>query len=140
MAGIALYAGEGNKTDGTVGFANSDPRFIAFFCAWLRHFFDIDRERLRVRLYLHAELDLEAAIDYWSALTGIPRSQFGKPYRAKNDRSVRRTKHAMGCPRIDYSCSTTHRTIMGLVHGLLETVGLPESLELPPEFEPMHGM
>ncbi len=41
-AGVALYAGEGSKTDGAVGFPNTDPRMVAFFCAWLRHFFDVD--------------------------------------------------------------------------------------------------
>ena len=49
VAGVALYAGEGSKRDGTVRFANSDPRMIVFFCAWLRRFFEIDESRLRVR-------------------------------------------------------------------------------------------
>src|SRR4051794_32657001 len=39
VAGAALYAGEGAKGDHNVHFANSDPRMIAFFCAWLRAFF-----------------------------------------------------------------------------------------------------
>jgi hypothetical protein len=29
-AGTALYAGEGTKRDGTVSFANSDPKLVAF--------------------------------------------------------------------------------------------------------------
>ena len=44
VAGIALYAGEGRKTDGGVGFANSDPRMIALFLPWLRTFFDGRRD------------------------------------------------------------------------------------------------
>src|SRR5215212_6609031 len=52
-AGIALYAGEGSKTDGAVKFANTDPRMIRFFCAWLRRYFSIDEQRLRVHVYLH---------------------------------------------------------------------------------------
>ncbi len=47
-AGIALYAGEGSKGDGTVQFANTDPTMIAFFCAWFRQFFAVDDSRLRV--------------------------------------------------------------------------------------------
>ena len=46
-------------------FANSDPRMVAFFCSWLRHFFQVDESRLRVRLYLHQGLDLAAAIAFW---------------------------------------------------------------------------
>jgi hypothetical protein len=52
VVGVALYAGEGAKRDGAVKFANTKPRMIAFYCAWLRRFFDIDESRLRVRLYL----------------------------------------------------------------------------------------
>ena len=36
------HAGEGSKTEGEVRFANSDPRMVEAFCAWLRHFFEID--------------------------------------------------------------------------------------------------
>jgi hypothetical protein len=76
VAGVALYAGEGSKTDGCVRFANSDPRMILLFCCWLRRFFEIDESRLRVHLYLHEGLDLPAAIAHWSAVTAIPPSQF----------------------------------------------------------------
>src|SRR4051795_9408478 len=53
VAGAALYAGEGSKTDGVVKFANSDPRMVGFFCAWLRAIVPIDESRLRVTIYLH---------------------------------------------------------------------------------------
>ena len=119
VAGIALYAGEGAKTDGAVKFANSDPRMIGLFLVWLRRFFSVDESRLRLRLYLHQGLDLQAANDFWSQLTGIPTSQFIAPYRAVPDPSIRRSKHPMGCPGVGYACSKTHRAIMGLVHGLL---------------------
>ncbi|HYZ98076.1 MAG TPA: hypothetical protein VE575_04950 [Acidimicrobiales bacterium] len=119
IAGIALYAGEGEKTDGIVKFANSDPRMIAVFCAWLRRFFDVDETRLRVRLYLHEGLDLDTANAFWSELTGIPLSQFHAPYRAEPDPSIRRAKHPLGCPAVRYSSTALHREIMGLVHALL---------------------
>lgn len=119
IAGIALYAGEGSKRDGQVNFANSDARQVSFFCQWLRRFFDIDESRMRVWLYLHAHLDLDAAIQFWSAVTAIPPSQFGKPYRAEVDPSIRKTKHVNGCVGIAYACSRTHRAVMGLVAGLL---------------------
>jgi predicted transcriptional regulator len=125
VAGTALYAGEGTKTDGDVRFANSDPRMIVFYCAWLRHFFTVDESRLRLRLYLHEGLDLEAAHAFWAGLTGIPLSQFGRPYRAKADPSIRWAKHVMGCPSVIYSCARTHRAVMGLVHALLSCGAIP---------------
>jgi hypothetical protein len=98
---------------------------IAFFCAWLRRFFEIDESRLRVRIYLHQGLDLGAATAYWSTLTGIPASQFRKPYRAVPDPSIRRAKHVHGCLSVRYSCSATHRAVMGLVAALLGGGAIP---------------
>jgi hypothetical protein len=121
----ALYAGEGSKTDRRVKFTNSDPRMVAFFCAWLRRFFVIDEGRLRLHLYLHKGLDLDAALSFWSEVTGIPLTQFMKAYRAEPDPSIRHTKHPMGCPSVEYSCSTTHRRVMGLVHALLGSSPIP---------------
>ena len=72
VAGVALYAGEGSKTDGEVRFSNSDPAMVRLFCAWFRRFFDVDEKRLRGRLYLHQGLDLTATEAFWSALANIP--------------------------------------------------------------------
>jgi hypothetical protein len=120
-AGVALYAGEGSKRDGSVSFANSEPDMMRFFCAWLRRFFAIDEARLRVNVYLHQGLDLDAAESFWAEITGVPRAQFRAPYRAVPDPSIRRNKHTYGCCYVTYSCSRTHRAIMGLVRALLSS-------------------
>lgn len=119
VAGVALYASEGDKTDGGLRLANTDPRMILFFCSWLRRFFAVDESRLRLRLYLHEGLDIEAANDFWSRLTGIPVTQFTKPYRAVADAGFRKSKHPLGCPSVGYYCSKTHREVVGLCDALL---------------------
>ena len=124
-AGTALYAGEGTKRDGVVKFANSDPRMIALFCTWLRHFFNVDETRLRARLYLHEGLDLGAAVSFWAEVTRIPPSQFGKSYRAVPDVGIRHNKHEHGCISVSYSCARTHRAIMGLSRALLSSDAIP---------------
>ena len=118
-AGAALYAGEGAKAEGCVKFANTDAAMATFFCRWRRTFFAPDESRLRVSVYLHEGLDLAAAEAFWSAVTGVPSSQFRKPYRATADPSIRKVKHEFGCCNVMYSCSRTHRAIMGLVRALL---------------------
>jgi hypothetical protein len=125
VTGLALYAGEGAKRDGEVIFANTDTRMVAVFCAWLRHFFAIDESRLRVRVYLHNGLDLDAAQQYWSRITGVPREQFNAPYRAKADPTIRANKHEYGCVYVRYCCSRTHRQIMGLMRALLSLDAIP---------------
>ncbi len=121
VAGVALYAGEGSKTDGKVTFANTNAEMMRFFCEWLRYFFVIDESRLRGRVYLHEGLDIDAAQARWAAVTSIPVSQFRKPYRAVADPTIRRTKHEFGCAYVDYCCSRTHREIMGLIRALLSS-------------------
>jgi hypothetical protein len=125
MVGLALYAGEGAKRPGGLRFANSDPRMILSYVTWLRRFFEVDERRLRVRLYLHEDLDLDAAIEFWSNLTGIPGSQFTKPYRAAADATMRRNRHIYGCPGIVYDCTATHRRVMAMIEAILSTSVLP---------------
>ncbi|MBA3605493.1 MAG: hypothetical protein M3487_03725 [Actinomycetota bacterium] len=125
VLGLALYAGEGGKTEGDVRFANSDPRMILTFLTWLRHFFEIDESRLRMRLYLHSDLDVDAAVRFWSELTAIPPNQFTKPYRAVADETIRRNRHVNGCPGVSYGCTLTHRRVMGMVAALLSPSALP---------------
>ena len=119
IAGTALYAGEGSKTPGAVTLVNSDPRMIELHLTWLRTCFTVDESRLRVRLYLHEGLDLGSATSSWSQLTGIPISQFCQPHRAVPDATVRHNKHEHGCTTIRYSCTRTHRAVMGLIDALL---------------------
>ena len=119
IAGTALYAGEGSKTDGSVRFANSDPRMVRVFMAWLRRFFDPDEGRLRANVYLHQGLDLDAAEAFWSELMGIPRNQFTLAYRAVPDQGRRSNKHRYGCAYVCYRSSSAHRRVMGLVGALL---------------------
>ena len=119
IAGTALYAGEGSKRDGCISFANTDPTMVRLFMAWLRHFFEPDEDRLRVRVYLHQGLDLASAEGHWSAVTGVPIRRFGAPYRAVPDASIRTNKHEFGCAYVSYSSSPAHRQVMGLVGALL---------------------
>jgi len=124
-AGVALYAGEGSKTEGEVRFANTDAAMVRFFCAWLRRFFVIDESSLRVRVYLHQGLDLAAAESFWSEATAVPLTQFRRPYRAVPDPTIRRVKHEYGCVYVCYGCSATHRRVMGLVRALLASDAIP---------------
>ncbi len=122
-AGAALYAGEGAKAQ--LLFANTDPAMVRLFCAWLRRFFVIEEPRLRMRVYLHEGLDIDAAETFWSNTTDIPRAQFRAPYRAPSDETRRKTKHEHGCAYVAYSCARTHREVMGVVRALLASYAGP---------------
>lgn len=119
MAGIGLYAGDGAKTGGAVKFANSNPALVGLFCRWFRRFFAPDETRMRVRLYLHVGLDLEAAQAHWSGVTDVPIGQFTKAHRAVPDASIRHNKHPFGCAHVCYSCTATMRKVTGLLEALV---------------------
>ena len=70
--------------------ANTNPLVPAWcFVTWLRRAFDVDESRLRVVLYLHEGLDLDAADRVLERAARRPVAQFRKPYRAVADPTIR---------------------------------------------------
>ena len=127
VLGLALYAGEGAKTDGSVRFANSDPRLILVFVTWLRRFFEIEESRLRIRLYLARRVSTSTQrSEFWSHLTanpGEPVRQAVSCRRGSDDPDGRSTSwdaHAS-----IYSCALTHRRVMGMIEAVTSTAAIP---------------
>lgn len=121
LAGIALYAAEGSKTDGKGGFANSDSYLIKFMSEWLTQFANVHKDRLRGAIWLHEGLNEKKAKKFWSELTGIPLQQFTKTYVAKvktDSRKIRKNIHQYGVFAIRFSDSTIHRKIMGWIYAI----------------------
>ena len=48
VAGCMLYWAEGSRNRNRIVFTNSDPAMAQFFVEFIREFFDIDRERVRL--------------------------------------------------------------------------------------------
>ena len=115
---LGLYQGEGAKTPGALSMANTNPMILLMLVTWLRRTFEIDETRLRVRLYLHEGLDIDAATTHWSDVLEIPQDQFHKPYRPAADPSRRSAKHLYGCATLVYSCATTHRTVLAMIEAV----------------------
>ena len=123
IAGIALYAGEGNKGDGSVGFANTDPLLIKFMMQWFVKFTKVPLRKMRGAIWIHEGLSEKDAKIFWSNLTGIPPNQFHKTYIVKvnNDsRKVRKNLHNHGVFTIRFSDSSIHRKIMGWILALFD--------------------
>lgn len=112
---LGLYAGEGSKSQGCVSMANTNPALLLVFASWLRRSFDIDEERLRVRLYLHEGLDIDAATALRSTLLGVPPQRFHTPYRARVDPTRRHAKHLNGCATLIYASSPGHRRVLAMI-------------------------
>ena len=127
MFALGLYAGEGSKGDGSVVFANSDPVLVAVFLRWLRTQLGIDESRLRLRLYLHAGLDLAAAQHHWTTVTGIPLEQFNRPYRPIANATRRTNRHEFGCVAVVVHSKALHRRVMALIEAVTSVVAFRDS-------------
>ena len=78
MFGLALYVGEGGKTEpNVVSLGNCDPRVL---CKTKGFFLQcgVPDERLRAHIVIHDDQSVEAAERYWLRHLGLLESQFQK--------------------------------------------------------------
>jgi len=103
VAGIMLYWAEGTLRGQTVDFVNSNPDMVRIFLKFLKQICGIDDRRLRLYLYTYPYLDLEKTKNYWKNVTGIPLSQFTKPYVRKGNLNLSKRKLPYGLVHIRYN-------------------------------------
>lgn len=123
IGGLALYWGEGGKTDRRVEFCNSDPRVVKFLIYWLQVCFGIQNEDLRCVVGINQiHLEREQIVkEYWSKITGISLSQFRKTSfkRSVNKKIYTNYDSHYGTLSVLVVKSTTlYYKIMGLIEGL----------------------
>lgn len=82
LIGIALYWGEGYKGPACSGaeFTNTDPAMIKLMTRWFKEICHVQENRFRIRIQLHNASGADKSKEYWSKITGIPKTQFTKPY------------------------------------------------------------
>lgn len=76
IAGLFLYWGEGSKQKGSANISNTSPQVMQFSKYWMVNALDVPVKKLRIRLHLYSDMDLEKHIGFWSNLLDIPRDQF----------------------------------------------------------------
>lgn len=123
VTGIALYAAEGNKSDGKAGFSNADPKLIKFMTDWFMAFAKVPMEKMRGAIWLHEGLSEKNSKKFWSNLINLPFDQFHKTYIAKvksNSKKIRKNIHQYGVFQIRFSDSAIHRKIMGWISAVFD--------------------
>ena len=73
-------------------FGNSNPRIISTFLALLRRYYLINEGKWRVRVMHRWDQDGAQLKRYWSALTGIPLTQFYRTYPDQRTKGKTTTK------------------------------------------------
>lgn len=80
IAGLFLYWGEGTKAArGRVELTNTDPAMLKFFVEWMRSM-NVSVSRLKAKLHLYSDMNIDECTDFWSRELGIEKSNFRKPY------------------------------------------------------------
>ena len=88
VAGLMLYLAEGSKTNnGRICIANTDVRIIKFFIKWLKQFFQVEKEKLRVQLHLYETMDIPQEFQFWKNELEFDKKQFYKTQVRKLQKS-----------------------------------------------------
>lgn len=96
IAGLFLFFWGGGKTmDGCTSLSNTDPAVVTFFCNWLK-ILNVPKGKIKVRLQLYADMDIEESVKYWSALLGISKDCFRKSYIKDSKLSALTYKNGFG--------------------------------------------
>lgn len=123
IAGLSIYAGEGNKKTRAVRVCNSDPEIISFMIYWFKKYFNLTNERIRCFVginEIHKERE-QIVKEYWSRVTGIPLTFFQKTSFKKtvNKKIYENFNNHYGTLDIRILQSAPiYYKIMGLLYGL----------------------
>jgi hypothetical protein len=124
ILGIGLYLGEGSKSNEILGFSNSNPEVIKIMVDWFKKVCRLGDKNFNPYVHAYPDNDIEETINYWSNLTGISKSQFGKTYIDKRKGKLRAKKKTLPYGTIDLrikSCGEKefgrklHRKIIGWI-------------------------
>ncbi|MCK4520842.1 hypothetical protein KAT95_03205 [Candidatus Parcubacteria bacterium] len=81
LVGTALYWAEGcKKTRWALQFSNSDPVMIKLMIKFFKKICGIPKEKIRATIQIHSNVTSEKAINYWSRISGVSKTQFTKCY------------------------------------------------------------
>lgn len=126
--GLGLYWGEGYKRGSQeFGFTNSDPNMTLFYLVWLKKIFNVDKDRLILRVSInesHADR-IDTVVSYWLKLTGVQKSQFTKSslIRTSSKKQYQNGNSHMGTLRVKVRAGTRlRRVILGSIGSISENI------------------
>jgi len=88
--GVALYLGEGGKTQQTARVANSDPSVIRIMMRFFERYSGVSKDKFRGHVHTFSHNNATKAEHYWSKISGIPREKFFKTYIKQSSASKKK--------------------------------------------------
>ena len=118
VSGLFLYWGEGGKTkEAELILSNTNPVMIKFFIYWLKKCLDVDKDKIKVKLHLYKDMNIDNEINFWVKTLDIKRNQFIKPYIKNSNKSSITYKNGFGhgtCNVAIANAILSKRILMGL--------------------------
>lgn len=97
IAGLFLYWGEGGKTKpAELILSNTNPAILKFFIYWVETICGIKRKKIKIKLHLYKDMDINKEINFWSKILNIKKSRFTKPYIKNSTKSSLTYKTGFG--------------------------------------------
>ncbi len=79
LVGVALYLGEGDKTNPSLILTNSDPRILKLWIRFLDKVCNVSSQRLKARIDYYEDLDYQMLLAFWSGELGMSSENFDRP-------------------------------------------------------------
>jgi transposase-like protein len=119
-AGCMLFWAEGSKHRNTVHFSNSDPEMVRFFLRFLRSFFDVRDEQVRVWCNLYADhaARQEEIEEFWLEELALPRTCLTKSTvnsYSKNSQRKRLNMLPYGTCRVSVHSTRVVQSLFGSI-------------------------
>jgi len=115
LLGLGLYIGEGSKSIESVRIVNSDPEVIRISLRWFREVCGLGDENLILSLNIYPDINEAAAIDYWSKVTGLPKSNFRKTQVDRRNNKSNKLRHKLSFGTIQIRVRSNGDTNKGVV-------------------------
>lgn len=88
--GIALYWGEGGKTQQTARVSNSDPAVVRVMMHFFERYSNLPKDKYRGHVHTFSHKNILKAERYWSKISGIPTNKFYKTYIKQSSASKKK--------------------------------------------------
>ena len=126
VIGSMLYWAEGNtKNRHQLRFSNSKPEMIKVMMKFFREICEIPDNKIKARVHLHPNIKKRRAIEYWSNVTKLSKSNFHKPQVqiSKSSKQKRKT-NTLPYGTLHLTTGNTEKTCMvkGWIQGIAEKI------------------
>jgi hypothetical protein len=123
IAGVALYLGEGDKTNPSLILTNSDPRTLKLWVRFLEIVCSVSSKKLKAHIDYYEDMEYSTLLNFWSGELGVPSENFEHPTLKKGRTAwgdQRGQRSLYGTVHIRFHDSRLKSLMMSWINDLLD--------------------